>query len=662
MYSVHAAGAQASFILPAKNLSFFFRFEPEYRALSHPRGTPLHLVLRGHCGPHNRLGSPGGASTTFSAMAETWPVAMSEGALMKSKILFWCVITFMVGNFVCSSSPAVAQRDSGKHAVRKDAADIVFTNGRIYTVNNKNPFAEAVAIKDGRFMEVGSARDIKRFVGKRTRVVDLGGAFAMPGFVDAHVHPAQPYIQEEGGALLFPESFSKQQIAEAVAAYLKKNPNTPYVIGERWGLELFPNGRANKEWLDSLVGDRPALLRDEGRHGAVANTAMLKLAGITKDTPQPAYGLIEKDPQTGEPTGYLAETAQQTVFSKIPIYPDEAWERAMKRGLQKLTAWGVTAYGDASTNAPQLRVYRKLEREGSLNFHVSGAIAMNDWAKDRVADPESVVAMADQYRSPLLDPNGRKWWCDGTPLSKTSLMIAEYADGGHGTMSCSKTEFDQMIEEAKEGSLVTVHAMGDGTVRTVLDAFEQMRKLYPESISQSHHIAHNGFVRDEDIPRFRRLNVVADFSPVQYYRGPLVSGAEQAVGPESMKYFAPVKKTIDGGALVAIGSDWPTGTVDANPLRMLQVLVTRKNPYDKNAAKPVGDTISVEDAIRVMTLGGAYSMRKENELGSIEKGKAADMVVLNRNLFEIDRDSITEAKVIYTIFAGKIVYDAKSRN
>ena len=542
----------------------------------------------------------------------------------------------------------------------KIPADTVFTNGRIYTVDTQHPFVEAVAIKDGKFLAVGSAEEIESSIGKQTRVIDLGGAFAMPGFIDAHIHPAQPYLQEEGGALLFPESFDKEQIAAAVAVYLKDNPDKPYVLGEKWSVGLFPKGRANKEWLDSLVSDRPALLRDDTRHGAVANTAMLKLAGITKDTPQPAYGLIEKHPQTGEPTGYLAETAMQAVFSKIPMYPDEVWERAMKRAMQKLTAWGVTAYNDMSTNAPQLRVYRKMEREGSLNFHVSGSIAMNDWAKDRVVDPEPIVAMADEYRSSLFDPIGRKWWCDGTPLSKTSLMVAEYPDGGHGMMSCDKTDFDRMIEEAKRGGVVRVHAMGDGTVRAILDVFEQIRKLYPESISQPHHIAHNAFLRDEDIPRFRRLNVVADFSPVQYYRGPLVSGAEKALGAESMKYFAPIKKTINSGAHVAIGSDWPTGTIDANPLRMLQVLVTRKNPYKKNTDEPLGDPISLEEAIRVMTLGGAYSMRKENELGSIKKGNAADMVVLDRNLFEIDRNSIIDTKVVYTIFAGKIVYDAKT--
>jgi len=142
-------------------------------------------------------------------------------------------------------------------------ADTVFTNGRIYTVDSRNPYAEAVAVKDGRFVGVGSAKDIKKFIGKRTRVVDLGGAFAMPGFVDAHIHPAQPYLQEEGGALLFPESFSKEQIAEALAAYLKRNPGAPHIIGEKWSVGLFPQGRANKEWLDSLVSDRPAILRDE---------------------------------------------------------------------------------------------------------------------------------------------------------------------------------------------------------------------------------------------------------------------------------------------------------------------------------------------------------------------------------------------------------------
>jgi len=571
----------------------------------------------------------------------------------------WYVTVIMVGIFFFSGMGFAQEKKKMEIPVQKSVADVVYTKGKIYTVNNKNPFAEAVAVKNGKFMEVGSAKDMEKFIGKRTSVVDLGGAFAMPGFIDAHIHPAQPYLHQEGGALLFPESFNKKQIAEAVAAYLGKNPNAPYIVGEKWGIGLFPQGRAHKEWLDSMVSDRPAILRDEGRHGAVANTAMLKLAGITKDTPQPKFGFIEKDPQTGEPTGYLAETAMQAVFSKIPMYPDEVWERAMKRVMQKLTAWGITAYVDASANAPQFRVYRKMEREGSLNFHVSGSVPMNDYAKDRVVDPEPLLAMADEYRSPLFDPIGRKWWADGTPLSKTCLMVAEYADGGHGRMGVDKTDFDRMIEEARKGALVMVHAMGDGTVRAILDVFEQVRKLNPGSISQPHHLAHCTFLRDEDIPRFRRLNVVAEFSPLHCYRDPLTSLVEKAVGAESMKYFANIKKTIDSGAHVAIGSDWPTGAMDANPLRMLQVLVTRKNPYERNTDKPLGDTISLENAIRVMTLGGAYSMRKENELGSIEKGKAADMVVLNRNLFEIDPNSIIDSKVVYTIFSGKIIYDAK---
>jgi predicted amidohydrolase YtcJ len=540
----------------------------------------------------------------------------------------------------------------------KIPADTVFTNGRIYTVDTQHPFVEAVAIKDGKFLAVGSAREIEGSIGKQTRVIDLGGAFAMPGFIDAHIHPAQPYLQEEGGALLFPESYSKEQIAAAVAAYLRDNPDKPYVVGEKWSVGLFPKGRANKEWLDSLISDRPAILRDETRHGAVANTAMLKLAGITRDTPQPKYGFIEKDPETGEPTGYLAETAQQAVFTRIPMYPDEVWERALKRVMQQLTAWGVTGFNDASTNAPQLRVYRKMDREGTLKIHVSGSIAMNDWAKDRVTDPEPLVATAEEYRTSHFDPIGRKWWGDGTPLTKTSLMVGEYADGGHGTMSVDETDFERMIAEARKGALVRVHAMGDGSVRAILDVFERARKLSPGTLSQTHQISHCLFLRDEDIPRFRRLNVVADFSPVIYYRSPQMSVLEEVVGAGNIRYLANIKKSIDGGVQVAIGSDWPTGAIDANPLRMLQVLVTRKDPYVKNSDEPLGDPISLKDAIRAMTMGGAYSMRKENELGSIEKGKAADMVVLSRNLFEIDAGSIIDTKVVYTIFGGRIVYDA----
>ena len=570
----------------------------------------------------------------------------------------WLLPIIFLGTLVATGTPTSARPGSAVAGV----ADAVFTNGKIYTVDPKTPRAEAVAIKDGRFLAVGSATDIKRLAGQRTRVVDLGGAFAMPGFIDAHIHPAQPFLHQEGGALLFPESFTKEQIGEAVAAYLKANPNVPYVFGEKWAVSLFPEGHPSKEWVDSLVRDRPAVLRDETRHGAVVNTAMLKHAGITKDTAQIKYGLIEKDPRTGEPTGYLADNGQQAVFVKIPLYPDEVWERALRRAMQRLTAWGVTGFNDMSANAPQFRVYRKMERKGTLNFHVSGSIPMNDWAKDRVADPDPLLAMADEYRSPLFDPVGRKWWGDGTPLSKTSLMVAEYPDGGHGASGTDKSDFDRMVEEARNGGLVRVHAVGDGTVRAILDVFEQVRRSSKEAASQPHHIAHCTFLRDEDIPRFRRLNVVAEFSPVIFYRSPSMTVLEQAVGAESMKYFANIKKTIDGGAPVAVGSDWPTGAIDANPLRMLQVLVTRKDPYEKSSAKPLGEPIGLEDAIRVMTLGGAYSMRKEKELGSIEKGKAADMIVLDRNLFEIDRNSIMDAKVVYTVFAGKIVYDARAPN
>ena len=208
---------------------------------------------------------------------------------------------------------------------------------------------------------------------------------------------------------------------------------------------------------------------------------MLKFAGITRDTPQPKYGFIEKDPRTGEPTGIWPKPLSRLFSARIPMYPDEVWERALKRAMQKLTAWGVTAYNDMSANAPQFRVYRKMEREGSLNFHVSGSIPMNDWAKDRVVDPEPLLAMADEYRSPLFDPIGRKWWGDGTPLSKTSLMVAEYADGGHGAMSVDKTDFDRMIEEAEkrragEGSR---HRRRD--VRAILDVFEQVRSSSPRA-------------------------------------------------------------------------------------------------------------------------------------------------------------------------------------
>ncbi len=215
-------------------------------------------------------------------------------------------------------------------------ADVVYENGKIYTVNEAQPWAEAVAIKDGKFVKVGLDEDVRGMIGDSTDVVDLGGRFVMPGIHDTHVHPPLVYVFEEGGDLLFPETLSKEEIQDTLRKYVDTHPDEKDIRGEKWATSLFPGGKAHKSFLDEVVSDRPVMLLDETGHNAVANSKALEHAGVTKDTPQPEGGVIDKDPVTGEPTGYLSETGIGVV-NKIFSKPDlDAYYRDMSRALEEM--------------------------------------------------------------------------------------------------------------------------------------------------------------------------------------------------------------------------------------------------------------------------------------------------------------------------------------
>ncbi len=250
---------------------------------------------------------------------------------------------------------------------QQPVADTVYQNGKIYTVNENNLWAEAVAIKGGKFIEVGSDDDVKAVTGGNTKVVDLDGKFVMPGVHDSHLHPSFVYTFPEAGALLFPESLSKEEVQQALREFAKKNPEAKTIRGEKWSASLFPGGKAHKSFVDEVVSDRPVVLIDETGHNLVANTKALELAGITRDTPDPQGGMIDKDATTGEPTGYLSEEGMGLVLKHFPTPDQEAHTRAIKRSLAEIRPYGITSFIDMATNEPTLKTYQALEQEGSDN-------------------------------------------------------------------------------------------------------------------------------------------------------------------------------------------------------------------------------------------------------------------------------------------------------
>jgi len=546
--------------------------------------------------------------------------------------------------------------------MRQTGADIVYRNGRIYTVDDQRSWAEAVAILDGVFIVVGSDQAVTGVTSDSTRVVDLEGRFVMPGIHDTHVHPPLVYSYEEGGELLFPESLNSDEVLEAVKQYVTENPGDTWIRGQKWATSLFPGGRATKEWLDSAVTDRPLMLVDETGHNAVVNSKALELAGITKETPDPEFGAIDRDLVTSEPTGYLSETAVGLVGRFVQGPDGEAFYRGTSRALERIRAYGITSIIDMAAGREVIMAYRRLEDEGKLNLRVRAAIPLNDYAAEQITteEAEALLTSRSQYSSRLVNVDNLKYWADGTPFSHTSLLIEPYTDRPEtkGDMTIGEKQHSRMLDAHDEGIQIHLHSVGDGTTRQLLDWIADAQARKPRE-GLRHHIGHLMLVSAEDIPRFRELNVAAEFSPVFWHPHPMTKMAENYVGSERVTRWQPIKEFVDAGVVVSYGSDWPAGTPDADPWRGLEAMVTRQDP-NKEHSGTLGEPIDVATGIEILTMGGAKTMMHEDTVGSIEASKYADMVVLDRNPFDIDPAQISELQVLATIFEGREVERAQA--
>ena len=398
-------------------------------------------------------------------------------------------------------------------------ADVVYTNGKVYTVNEAQPWAEAVAIKDGKFLVVGFASDVEAVTGPATEIVDLDGDFAMPGVVDAHIHPYENYVQQEAGNLLFSDQLDADGIAAAIREFAEANPDKQWIRGMKYGFGAFDGSKMTKEWLDEVVPDRPAYMVDESGHNGTANSMALELTGITADTPNPPLGAIEKDPITGEPTGYLSETGMGLVGEHIERPSDAAYKRAMEKSLKQMTAWGITSFIDMMALEASTNVYFELEAEGKLPFRLNVAQAMNEYTNEvaTVEEARAYLPTATALATEKIDTRHFKYWGDGTPISYTSLLVDPYADlDTYGEITMT----DEMIEDAigflGQGLGGHIHSITDGTTRRVLDIVEEAQRRYPGKVRRFH-IGHNQLVHPDDYPRYLELNVVAEIGPAMWF-------------------------------------------------------------------------------------------------------------------------------------------------
>lgn len=542
-------------------------------------------------------------------------------------------------------------------------ADTVYKNGKIYTVNEKSAWAEAVAIKDGKFVKVGSNAEVGESIGKGTTVIDLGGKFAMPGIHDLHVHPAYGYAYKIDGQLDFPTTLSKAEIQSALKAHVAAHPEQKAIRGKQWAHALFPDGKMPKEFIDAVVSDRPVLLVAESGHNVSVNSKALELAGITKDTPNPAGGVIDRDPKTGEATGYLSEEAVGLVGKFIPVPGNESWYQGLTKGLEELRAVGTTSITDAKVSPGALIGYRRLEDEGKLNMRVQTALSMHDYALTISTDEDAAKLIAERknYQSHLVNTECVKVVADGTWLSFTSLLLDPYSNNpktrGETGISIGPKYAAQLLAYHQAGIQLHFHAHGDGTIHEVLNVIEKLQAAYPRP-GLHHHIAHTSLVGKEDVRRFKELGVYADFSPALYFPSEYSPLIDPFFGEARMQAnWYPIKEFVGAGVVTGYGTDWPLGFPSPSPWPSLEGMVTRKDPWGKIPGQ-TGQPITLAQAVKIFTLGGAQVAMQENENGSIEEGKYADMIVLDRNIFEIPVENIDSTKVLSTIFEGKTVYAA----
>ena len=535
-------------------------------------------------------------------------------------------------------------------------ADLVFTGGGVYTVDGARSWAQAVAVAGGRIVYVGPDSGATPWIGPGTRRVDLAGKMLLPAFHDSHVHPVSSGVDALDCDLR--GLTTADEVLAAIARFAAAHPQAAWIRGGGWELPLFPGGNPSKGLLDRVVPDRPALLEASDGHSAWVNSRALALAGVTRATPDPPHGRIERDPSTGEPSGTLRESAVRLVSRHLPPRTAREREDGLRLALKLANGFGLTSLQEADASEDILEAYRALDAAGALTARVSVAIGAR--TDEGLADLPRLRALRARYRGRRYHADAVKIFADGVIETRTAALLEPYIgfgdDRGHTNL---EPEAFRALAAAldRDGFQIHVHAIGDRAIRDALDALEAARNANGARDSR-HHIAHLELIDPADIPRFRRLGVVANFQPF-WSNGDeyLTKMTEPELGPARSRWLYPIASVEAAGGVTAFGSDWNVSSM--NPLDGIEVALTHREPEKgPGPAWLPEERITLPDAIAGYTIRGAYLDFTEKETGSIEAGKAADLVVLDRNLFEIPSSQIHQAKVLWTLLEGKEVYRA----
>jgi hypothetical protein len=538
---------------------------------------------------------------------------------------------------------------------QKEKAELVILNGKVLTIDKDNPYAQAVAIKGERIIAVGKTSEISALIEKgSTKVIDAAGRLVIPGFNDAHVHfgPLDPdYIELR---YTTDPSFITQKVKAQVA---RLQPGE-LIRGGHWEHEMFIDKKwPTKELIDKVSPDNPVMLSRADGHSVLVNSYVLKASGITKNTPDPFGGVIQKDPMTGEPTGIIKENAGEMIKTGEikPISTAEEEKARLWQGyllaLKEARELGVTSI--QVPGSADFEAYEKLQKNGELTCRI-------DIGKSLTAD---TILLKNYLELKKHYPKDGNWirfgylkaFMDGTLGSGTALMFEPFTDNpsSSGLALMPYEEMEKMIITAdKLGFQIGVHAIGDKGNNWVLNAYEKAENVNGKHDSR-HRVEHAQTLQPSDIPRFARLGVIASMQPTHCISDKKF--CEKRIGPERAKGAYAWKSLTDAGAILAFGTDYQVEPL--NPMEGLYAAVTRKDRLgEEGEGWHPEQKIKMEEAIKYYTLGSAYSQFMEDRKGMIKTGFLADIVIVDRDLLTISENEIMKTRVDYTITGGKVVY------
>ncbi|MEH7223590.1 amidohydrolase [Bacillus sp. JJ1566] len=532
-------------------------------------------------------------------------------------------------------------------------ADILIKGNAIFTGNETSPMKGAVVIKNDRILDVGEIENVNDYIGPKTKVIYADDKLVLPGFHDFHLHLVLGSMFSEFTTLT--ECSSEEEAAQKIYHYAEKNPNDAWVLGFGWHHVRWPGKKSpTRQSLDQLIPNRPVFLLNEEGHSAWVNSKALKLLNITKETQDPPFGLIERD-ENGDPTGFLYETAVKLVAEKAYQFSEEMQRRLMDAFLKKAASYGITSVSDMlplpgfELGSPSF--YAAYEKEGKLTTRIHFLSSLD-------GDLSKAKFYRELYQSDKLQFSGLKQFIDGVPNTYTGYLIEPYSDRPEtrGGILFEEETYMRWIKEAdKEGFRIRLHACGDGAVRFGLDCYQAAQQQNGKRDSR-HTIEHIEVIHPYDIKRFEELGVIASIQP-EHMSAESMEGHTylDRLGPERARYTWPIGSLKSNGASIAFSSDYPV--VDMNPMIEIYRAVTRRNAdgTPEDGWNPQ-EKISLVDALQFYTKAPAYGNFREDDLGTVEAGKKADIAILDRNLFSVDANEILEAKVEMTIMDGNIVY------